>query len=203
MINPVVYFVLPKKSSYQFKTMDEQQVLVDAIKEQYLKFSELTSSINCFREDLLAVELLSKYDNIKWVEVLSPGDLISLKSYTNEFDGITPSITKTRLIEEAKNKYKIVSLRDCKGDADTYNSMRINTTQNRFKYVVEKTLDTASVIVYFNGNNNYCKKVSPERGDGKFIVYCDLVKNITSYYYGGVPLESEHVETILRSVFKC
>ena len=199
-----IYLSLPKLSSYQYKSIDEQQRLRDRILNWVDWCSKYNFEVNCILEDMLAVELLHDDNRIVWVSTLDENDrrfmLSCVEDYPEEYKTLEYRTCNNKYIEESKKRFKIKTMRDCNGDAIQYNMSRFQTIQNRIQYTSNRIMNKCMYLLQLRNNNNSLKEIEAVSGDGKLIITDDLIWSNLTFYYGGAILNKETVESFIGGI---
>lgn len=203
MLNKVI-IVLPKLSSYQYKLDDEKRRLEKVILDEFKRVSDSGAKIYCIAEDMLAVRILGVYSEwITWITTLGSSDSNFIKTAVDDYpplyNSIKKELAKQSYIKGALERYKVKKNTESKDQLEIRGA-RLTVLNNRIRYVANRVVNDFNHIIYIDANNNFCSEPKPVVGDGKLIVHVNINTGLTLYTYGGVPINKDAYEDIVRSV---
>ena len=197
-----VLFVLPLYSSYQYKDVSQKLLYDRKVREWYDAFTACGFRVNCFAEDMLAVELL-KDEDISWVSIVSSADrffiLHNMGEYPEAYRTIQAEPARQSFIRAAANKYKKPIRGEHENEYD-YNTRYANVLRQRMRNIANSSMKDFGFVVYFDANNNYCNKPVPMQGDGLGLVEIREFDQTESYSFGGMQVAESLFKKIMESV---
>ena len=198
-----VLLVLPKLSSYKYKDPVIQQYIDIKLKEHLEFCDKYKLPITCFAEDMLAVALLKDKKNIQWLSLIGEADknflATKVEGYPEQYWELQKECINEELIKSAVKQISVKQMKDY-SDKQAYRSDRLNILNKRIRYAPNNILNKEKFIIYLDAKNNYCTFPVVQMGDGRISIYVDIVKDITQYYLGGIPLNKYDFNIIMEGV---
>lgn len=202
MLRPNVYFVLPKASSYNAQTVEQQLDLKSRILMRMQAVEELGLRICCFAEDSLALELLSQNESVLWETVVTDADKMYLMERSEQY---AAAVTKAKRRIDEKSLKSIIAefpypraLLRSKEASEEKDSILVKRIRSECQWVLTKKADT---MIFFRAGESYCSIPKWQKGDGKRA----LIEEGGSVYcfYSGLPVNEEMFMQILRAEVGC
>ena len=190
--------VLPKSTAYASKGVDMQLYYDNAIKLWTERILQNGYNLCVIHEDILAGKLI-KVDNLKRYSMLKPtgrepyADSEGISSdYLTQSGVLTmDDAVKVGLKEVVFKREDVIP-----GGEQAY---LLALAQRRVRSASNYFIDRVPSVIYIDANNNFCKKPSHTVGDGRLVCIIDVKSEVTSCFYGGIPINDNVVLQIMEA----
>lgn len=195
-----MFLVLPKVSTYNAFSVEEQLDFRERVLA-YVKYAKgLQIGIFCFTEDVLAAELLSDVRGICWRCAVGSSDRMYLCGRSGQYSKVCTSNVKY----ESENDVKAAMKRYpyprelLRGEEnEKMNAKRDSILAKRIRAVCNEVLrEKAGILVYFKIGENFCSVPKVNVGDGRKMIL--ISEGRTVYFYGGLAMEEEAFKQALK-----
>ena len=190
--------VLPKLSAYDSKGVDMQLYYDNVIKLWTERILQNGYNLCVIHEDILAGKLI-KDDRLKRYSVLKP---TGREPYADS-EGISPdylTLPGVLTVDDAvKVGIKEVAFRQEDVVPGSEQAYLLALVQRRVRSASNYLIDRMPSVIYVDANNNFCKKPSHGVGDGRLVCIIDVKSEVTSYFYGGIPINDNIVSQIMEA----
>lgn len=197
-----VFVILPKYSSYQYKTPEMQEHYKSVIVSNVEKMFDADKTVMMLAEDMFAVALFGNDERVTWITSFSGIDVDFMMNCVTDYPEVYPSIKAEQcsqsILEYLKKHLHVKTIRDCNGDTKEYTIARFYYLQEKIRLTVKELTKKYRNILQFSDGNNYCDPAVPVVGDGRFIMTIDLRTTACKVHYGGCAIESYQVGKLLE-----
>lgn len=195
-----MFLVLPKVSTYNAFSVEEQLDFREHVLS-YVKYAkELQVGIFCFVEDVLATKLLWKQDGVHWRCVVGSSDQMYLCGRSDLYGKLCSGGVKSeseKSVKAAMKRYPYPRELLRGEESDEANARRDSILAKRIRAVCNEVLqDKAGILVYFKIGENFCSVPKVNVGDGRKLIL--VSEDRTVYFYGGLALEEETFKQALK-----